>query len=237
MTALIKKELSTYFHSLIGYIYLTIFLAFAGLYFFSTVLVSNTNSLNYVYSSLLLIVIFLIPILTMRLFSEEKRLKTEQALLTAPISSFSIVMGKYIAVLILYIISISITLIFGVVVSFFVMPEWPVIIGNFVGLFLVGAAFISIGMFISSMTENQVVAAIISIATAVFIVMLDSIASLVKVDFLAQLIKYISFISHHSSFTMGIFNIKDLIFFLSVCTLYIVQTFKLSKIKSACAVI
>lgn len=226
MTALIKKELSTYFHSLIGYIYLTIFLGFAGLYFFSTVLASNTNSLNYVYSSLLLIVIFLMPILTMRLFSEEKRLKTDQALLTAPISSFSIVMGKYVAALILYIISISITLIFGIVISFFTMPEWAVIIGNFVGLFLVGAAFISIGMFISSITENQVISAIVSIATAVLIIMLDSIASLVKIDFLSKIIKFISFTSHHSAFTMGIFSIEDLIFFLSVCTLFVFFTIR-----------
>ena len=160
MSAVMKRELNSYFSSAIGYIFIAVFYVFAGFYFFATCLLSGYSTLSYVFSNMFAIAVFLVPVLTMRLWSEEKKQKTDQALFTAPVKLLPIVLGKYFAALIIYAISLAIFLVFGLVISCFVTPEWSVIIGNLIGLFLLGAALIAIGMFLSSLTENQVIAAV-----------------------------------------------------------------------------
>lgn len=157
MSAVMKRELNSYFSSAIGYIFIAVFYVFAGFYFFATCLLSGYSTLSYVFSNMFAIAVFLVPVLTMRLWSEEKKQKTDQALFTAPVKLLPIVLGKYFAALIIYAISLAIFLVFGLVISCFVTPEWSVIIGNLIGLFLLGAALIAIGMFLSSLTENQVI--------------------------------------------------------------------------------
>lgn len=227
MLAIVKRELSSYFHSLIGYVYLAVFFGFSGFYFFATSLYSNTTSLNYMYNGLFVIICFLIPILTMKLFSVERKQKTDQALLTAPVSLFSIVMGKYLSVLLIYLFSISITLLYGIIISFFAPAEWAVILGNFVALFLIGASIISIDMFISSTTESQSIAAVASFAVSFLVIMFDAITNLVSVDFISKILKGVSLTQHYyNTFTIGIFNIADIIFFLSICTLFVFFTIR-----------
>ena len=131
MAAIIKREISAYFLSAIGYIVLAAFYIFGGFYFYMSVLMSNTTDLSYTFSSLFVIMIFVIPILTMRLFSEEKKQKTDQVLLTAPVSLTSIVLGKYFAALIMYLFCILITLVYAVIISFFNTPDWITVLGNF----------------------------------------------------------------------------------------------------------
>ena len=109
--------------------------------------------------------LILIPILTMRLFSEEKKQKTEQCLLTAPISLGAMVCGKYFAALALYTIGISIFFVYALILSYFGAVAWGMVLSNFLALFLVGAAFVSVGTFISALTENQVVAAVTGVIT------------------------------------------------------------------------
>lgn len=224
MKAIIKRELSAYFNSAIGYVFLAIFFLFSGLFFFATSLNSNSTDLGYVFSSLLMLVVFLIPILTMRLISEEKKQKTDQALLTAPISLISIALGKYLSALIVYTISISVTLLYAVVLSFFNAPDWTSIIGHFIGLFLLGASLIAINLFISSVTESQVIAAVCGFAVGLLVLFMDAIKSLISIDLVGTIIKNISFVQHYNNFTMGILNIADLVFFLSVCALFIFLT-------------
>ena len=119
MLAIIKREILSYFSSATGYIILAAFYVFGGFYFYMTSLASNTTDLSYTFSSLFIILIFIIPILTMKLFSEEKKQKTDQALLTAPISLTSMTLGKYFAAIIMYLFCITITLIYAIIVSFF----------------------------------------------------------------------------------------------------------------------
>ncbi len=231
MTAILKRELSSYFSSAIGYIVLAVFYLFAGIYFFSASLYRNSASLNNVFSNLFTVVAFLIPILTMRLISEDKKQKTDQALFTAPVRLSSIALGKYFAALILYVISISVTLLYAIVISFFVRPDWPVVLGNFLGLFLLGAALIAIGMFLSSLTENQVIAAVSGFAVAIFVIMMDFISSIIPVQFISNILRNISFTAHYSDFTMGIFNLVDVFFFLSVSALFVFLTVRIFEKK------
>lgn len=231
MAAIIKREISAYFLSAIGYIVLAAFYIFGGFYFYMSVLMSNTTDLSYTFSSLFVIMIFVIPILTMRLFSEEKKQKTDQALLTAPVSLTAIALGKYIAALIMYLFCILITLVYAVIISFFNSPNWTTVLGNFLGIFLLGAALIAIGMLLSSITENQIVAAIGGIVVGVLMLFMDSIAQAISVEFISNILKKISFMSYYNNFTLGVVSLKDIVFFLSVCVLFIFFTIRVFEKK------
>ena len=226
MRAIIKKEMSAYFSSAIGYVYLAIFWLFGGFYFFATSLYSNSASLNYVFYNLFTIVAFLTPILTMRLISEERKQKTDQALLTSPISITSIVFGKYMGACSMYLRGISITLVYAIVMSFFTKPNWQVVIGSFIGLYLLGITLISICMFLSSLTENQIIAAICGLAVGLFVILSNSIASVISVPVISDFIREFSFTSHYNNFTMGIISLVDVVFFLSISALFVFCTIR-----------
>lgn len=230
MGAIIKRELSAYFSSAIGYIFLAAFYVFAGYAFFIT-LANQMASLTYVFSFMFSFVMFLVPVLTMRLWSEEKKQKTDQALFTAPVKLLPITLGKYLAALIVFAISLAITVVFALVISFYTSPDWAVVIGNILGLFLLGAALISIGMFISALTENQVIAAVGGFAAALFINMIDTIANIIPIQAISNIIAKLSFNTHYNNFTTGILNISDVLFFLSFIAIFVFLTVRVFEKK------
>ncbi|MEG0457582.1 MAG: ABC transporter permease, partial [Oscillospiraceae bacterium] len=153
MVAIFKRELSSYFTSPIGYVFLGIFYVISGFFLFSTIL-SGTTDMSFIFSGMFIVLVFLVPILTMRLLSEEKKQKTDQVLLTSPVNLFSIVIGKYLAAFTVFLCGLSITLIYALVLagnstSF----DWLVVFGNYIGIILLGGCFIAIGLFVSSLTE------------------------------------------------------------------------------------
>lgn len=231
MNTILKREFLSYFSSPIGYIVMAAFFAFGGFYFYITCLVANSANISYTFSNLFIITIFLIPILTMRLFSEEKKQQTEVALLTAPVKLTAVVLGKYLAATFMFFICISITLIFTVVISFFTKPDLASAFGNFFGLFLLSASLISIGLFLSSITENQIIAAISSIGAGLFIMLFDTLSNVIPVKFVSTLFQKISFMSRYNNFTLGMLNLSDIVFFLSVCALFIFLTVRVFEKK------
>lgn len=232
MTAVMKRELSSYFISVLGYVYLAIFLLFSGIYFFVTCLYGyGSNNLSYVFSNLFVIVIFLVPILTMRLWSEEKKQKTDQLLLTSPVRLTSIVLGKYLSALLVFTIGLFITIVYAAIISIFADSVWPLVLTNFLGLLLLGASLISIGLFISSLTENQLISAIVSFGIGLFIMMLDSLTSIINIQILTTISNAISFNKHYQNFTSGILNVNDVVFFLSVSFIFIFLNIRLLEKK------
>ncbi len=231
MLAIIKREILSYFSSATGYIILAAFYVFGGFYFYMTSLASNTTDLSYTFSSLFIILIFIIPILTMKLFSEEKKQKTDQALLTAPISLTSMTLGKYFAAIIMYLFCITITLIYAIIVSFFNSPDWAIFASNFLGIFLLGSALIAIGMFLSSITESQIIAAIGGIVIGVLMLFIESIAHAVSVEFISKFLNKISFMNYYDDFTLGIISLENVVFFLSVCILFVFFTIRVFEKK------
>ncbi len=224
MLAIFKREMRGYFTSPIGYVYLAVFYFFAGFYFFGSTVLPNTTDLSNVFSSLFIISLFVLPILTMRLMSEDLKNKTDQALLTAPISLFSLAMGKYLAVLAMFAIGISVTLVYALVIALFSAPDWAMLAGHFIGLFLLGCALAAIGMFISSLTENQVVAAAGAFAASLGLMLVDGLSSLTQNGLLKKIMDGLSFNSHYTSFTQGMLSLKDVVFFLSVCAVFLFLT-------------
>lgn len=223
MFAILKREMQSYFASPIGYIFLAVFYFFAGM-FFSSVLYSNTTDVTYVFSSLFTVLIFIIPLLTMRSMSEDKKQKTDQLLLTSPVNLSGLVMGKFLAAFLMYCIALAVTVVYSLILAAFAAPEWSVVIGNIFGALILGAALISIGVFISSLTENQLIAAVGSFAVMMFIMMIDGFASLIPVDFISKIILKLSFMSRYEDFVAGILNISNILFFVSIAVVFIFLT-------------
>jgi len=224
MLAILKREFRAYFQSPLGYVFFSAMFFFSGFYFFTYNLYGNTTNMSKLFELLFPVVLFLVPVLTMRLMSEDKRSGTDQLLLTAPISRTAIVLGKYGAAVSVFLIAISATLIQAVVMSFFAAPDWPVIVGNFVGLLLLGTTLIAICMFLSALTESQFVAAVLGFVVSLFVMLVDALALVVNSRFLQALFRNLSFDDRYTSFTLGILELPNVIFFLSISFLFVFLT-------------
>ncbi len=224
MLAVLKREVRAYFQSPLGYVFVSAMFFFSGYYFFTYNLYGNTTNMSRLFELLFPVVLFLVPVLTMRLMSEDKRSKTDQLLLTAPISRMGIVLGKYGAAALVFLVAISATMIEAVAMSFFAAPDWPVILGNFIGLLLLGVTLIAICMFLSALTESQVIAAVSGFVVSLFLMLVDALALVVNSSFLQALFRNLSFNDRYTSFTMGIVDLPNVVFFLSISALFVFLT-------------
>ena len=224
MGAILKRELGAYFSSATAYVVMAVYFFFSGLFFNFYCISANSSSLSYVYGNMFYIILFLIPIITMKTFAEEKKQKSDQALLTAPTSLTEIVLGKFLGAFCLYAICCCIFLVYAVVISFFASPEWSVILCTFLGILLLGGSLIAINVFISVLTESMVVAAVIGMGVGLVISMTNYLISLIQVDWIANILNKINFLSYYENFTYGILSIVDVVFFLSVTALFLFFT-------------
>lgn len=224
MRAILKREFRAYFQAPLGYVFCAAVFFFSGYYFFTYNLYENTTNMTKLFELLFPVVLIVVPILTMRLMSEEKRAGTDQLLLTAPVSRTGIVLGKYLAAVAVFLIAISSTLLQAIIMSFFAKPEWPVIIGNFTGLALLGMTLIAICTFLSALTESQLVAAILGFVASLFLMLVDALALVVNNRFLQALFRGLSFDDRYTAFTLGILELPNIVFFLSISFLFIAFT-------------
>ena len=225
MGAIFKREFRSFFTSPVGYVVLAVIACASGYFFFAFNIYSGSSDLSYVYGNLFTIVMLVLPILTMRLFSDEKRQKTDQALLTAPVSLTGIVMGKFLAALLLYALGIAITFVFAVIIAFQVTPDWMVVIGNYLGLLMMGGAVIAIGLLISSLTESMFISALGTFGVSFVLVMMDSLSTIFSDNTVVKtIIDFLSISSRYNHFTLGLINYNDVVFFLSIQALFLFLT-------------
>lgn len=226
MDAIFRRELRSFFTNPIGYVVLAVMYGMAGYFFFNFNLSPNNADLTSVFMQLFSVIMLALPFLTMRLFSEEKRQKSDQALFTAPVSLTSIVLGKFFATLLLYIIGISITLVFGVVIATGkVIPDWTLIIGNYLGLALTGGLTIAIGVFISSLTESQVIAAVGTLALSSLLLLMELVSALFSnFVWISKLTHFLSVSSRFADFASGLIYYDNVFFFLSLQALFLFLT-------------
>jgi ABC-2 type transport system permease protein len=220
MSAIFRRELGAFFSSSVAYVFLALFYGAAGVLFYAYSLYSGTTSMSGTFSNICIVMIILIPILTMKSFSEEKKQKTEQGLLTAPVSLGGIVLGKYFATVVMYILGISILLVDALILSAFGAVDWGIIFSNYFALLLLGSAFIAVGMFVSSLTENQVVAAVGGIFSLLFLYIIDIIAGFVKNDVIVDILNALSFYTRYYEFSCGIFNLSSVLFYISTAVIF-----------------
>lgn len=232
MGAIFRREIKAFFTNPIGYVVLAVLFCIAGFFFFAFNLSGGVADLTGVYSSLFTVVLLALPFLTMRLFSEEKRQKTDQALLTAPTGLTGIVLGKFFATMLLYVIGLSITLLFAIIIATKTTPDWMVIAGNFLGLMLVGGLIVSIGVFISSLTESQIIAALGTLAVSLLLMCVDLLSSLFNnISWMANVTNFLSITARYSDFTNGLIYYDNIIFFLSIQALFIFLTVRVLDSK------
>ncbi|MBQ9767118.1 MAG: ABC transporter permease, partial [Lachnospiraceae bacterium] len=162
MFAIYKKELRAYFNSVIGWLFIAFFLAFVGLYFFLYNLLEGYSFIGYALSSVTLIFALLVPMVTMRIMAEENRQKTDQLLLTSPLPIWKIVVGKYLALVTLIAIAMTVICLYPLILAQFGMVNFAMSYGAIFGFFLIGCAYLAIGLFISSITESQAFAAVMT---------------------------------------------------------------------------
>ena len=224
MFAIFKRELKAYFTSPLGYVFLAIFYAFSGLFFYIFSLSVGSTDISSVFLMMFIVLMVFVPLLTMRLLSEDKKQKTDQLILTAPVSLLSIVMGKFLAAYAIFAIGVAVMPVYGFVMLTFATVSWLPIWGNTVGLLLLGGIFVSIGLFISSLTENQMIAAIGGFFINLMILLMNTLKSALPNGFLQDVLSSISVYSRYSEITNGIFSLSSLIFFVSVIFIFLFLT-------------
>lgn len=216
MWAIIKKEFKSYFLSPIGYIYIGVFLLTCSIFFYLDIFVNLSTDFPYMFGSAVTILTFIVPLITMRMFSEERKNGTEQLLLTSPRSITQVVLGKFIAAALVVLVSVLLTLIYFGILSYFGEPQLGKSLIAILGFALLSIAYVSFGMFASSLTENQVVSAVITIAVFVLLWFLPSFSS-IFIDF--SLME-----AFFESFYLGTISIKNLVLLVSFTAIFVVFT-------------
>ncbi len=224
MSAVYKRELNAYFTSTTGYIFMAVFLAISGaMVWFFNFYTATTSMANYFFIMTFFFII-LIPILTMKLLSEEKRSRTDQILLTSPVSLFGIVSGKFFAALTLFEFTFLVSLLNFIPVSHYGTLNAAEIISNFIGVSALAAALIALGIFISALTESQFVASIASIAAILATLIIGLFSSSITNDLLRSAVKWISVLDRYSNFRYGLFDFSSLLYYVSVCLVFMFLT-------------
>lgn len=224
MFSIFKREFRAYFTSPLGYVFLAIFYAFSGLFFYIFSLSIGSTDISGVFLMMFIVLMIFVPLLTMRLLSEDKKQKTDQLILTAPVSLLSIVMGKFLAAYAIFVIGVAVMPVYGFVMSTFTAISWLPIWGNTVGLLLIGGIFVSVGLFVSSLTENQMIAAIGSFFVNLMILLMNTLTSALPSGIFKDVLESVSVYSRYSEITNGIFSLSSLIFFISVIFIFLFLT-------------
>ncbi len=220
MKAVFKREFNAYFATPIGYIVLTAYYFFLGLYFMMIYSYGSPYVVD-VIMAMSTIVVFTVPVLTMRLMSEDRRQKVDQALLTAPVKLGGIVMGKFFAALAVYALGFAPTIIFEIIVATKVSVNLLSYVYTLFGMILLGGALIAIGMFISSLTESSIVSMILTLIVNILALYMRSLASMIKVDWISKIAEKVAFISVVESFGAETFSIPDVVYFLSIIAAFL----------------
>jgi ABC-2 type transport system permease protein len=229
MLAVFKRDFKAYFTSAIGYIYLGGFILVLNLIFYFNNALGANSSLAGVFSFMLMVMMFLTPILTMRVFSEEYKQKTDQLLFTSPVKLTSIVFGKYLSSFMVFFCLLILTLLWPFAISLFGENNMAEVVGNYIGILCIGSAYIAMGIFISSLTENQVVAAVGSLGLFVALYILEYVAFFFYQSgalpmLIMRALRFISIFGRYGDITQGVLALDDVVYFLSITAVFLFLT-------------
>ena len=228
MSAIYKREMKAYFTTFIGYAFIATFLVLSGVIFSLTTLSQSVGGdITTYYTFIIFAFAILIPLLTMKLFSDEKRLKTEALLMSSPVSLFGIVMAKYLAAFTMFAATFALSCLNLIPAYLYGNQNTAVIIGNIFSVLLIGCAFIAIGVFMSSLTENQLVAAITTIATIVLFLVIGMFSSGIGFAPLRIVLDFFSIFNRFTMFTYGVIDWSALVYYASVSFVFLFLTVRI----------
>lgn len=213
-----------YFTTPTGYIFMAIFLAAAGFLFSLSTLQVMSSDISTYFQFLMYGYIVLIPLLTMKSFAEEKRMKTEQLLLTAPVSLWGMVFAKFLAAFTMFFTTVAISSLYYLVLGLYGEPNWAKIIGCGVAMLLIGTCFIAVGLLVSSLTENQFVAAMCTMGVLLGLVVVAVINSIIDNYFVRTVLDWFSIYSRFGNFTNGVFDFASILYYVSIAAVCLFLT-------------
>ncbi len=218
-----KKEFKGYFITPIAYIVISIFLILTGWFFFSTFFLYGQAEMRNFFSLLPMIFSFIIPAITMRLFSEELHTGSYELVLTMPVSRLDVILGKFMAAAAFVVVMLLPTSLYGICISFVGDLDWGPVIGGYAGAVLLGAAFSSIGLFTSSLTRNQIIAFITGMSFCFILTLFDKMLFFLP-ETVVNIFQYLGADFHFQNISKGIIDSRDILYFLSVCFVMLYST-------------
>lgn len=222
MLAIYKREMRSYFSTTTGYVFCAVFLAASGLLFaLLTMEINKSTDVSMYYQFLMFAYIVILPLLTMKSFSEERRTRTEQLLMTSPVSIFSMVGAKFLAAFTMFIGTIALTLLYYIPLSLYGEINMGRALGCLIAIVFVGACFLAIGIFVSSLTDNQFSAALGTIGILLLLMGISFVNSLIDFEWVRSVLSFISIYSRYGAFTYGIFDFAAAVYYISICGIFL----------------
>lgn len=232
MCAIYKKELRAYLTSMTGYIFMAVLLAVTSLYYVANCLVGGYSVFGAILSSVYFVLLIIVPVLTMRSMAEEKRQKTDQLLMTAPVSLWKIVLGKYLAMVTVFLIPMAILCLYPLILLRFGSVSLPMAYTAILGYTLFGAACLAIGLFLSAVTESQVIAAVLTFGVLFFLNMASGIANVIGASgLLASILNALCIYQPFINFVQGMFDLTGILYYMTVIVLALFLTVQLLQKK------
>ncbi len=217
----------SYFTGVIGYVFLILFSAVGGAVFCFSTLFQMSGSSTTWFTVMLLMCAVILPILTMKSFSEERKTKTEQLFMTAPVSIISVVLGKFLASYAMFAGVLVINSLYFLILIPYTQFKFALLVGQLLALLLVGMVFISIGLFVSSLTENQLSAAIGSMAIIVFFLAISLVNAFIPSNYwIRYVFNGLSIFTRYSAFSSGYFDVASLVYFISMAAVFLYLTWR-----------
>lgn len=213
MSAVAKKEIAGYFKSPIAYVLIGVFVLILSIFFYPALLKRNGNFVD-ILNDVGVFLIFIIPILTMRILAEDKKNKTDVLLLTSPTSLTKIVIGKFLATFTVFLVIVAISFIYPIIFVIFEGAFTTQLIGAYIGFLLLGTSFCAVGVFCSSLTENQIIAAILSLVIMFAMWIADQFSAAAG-GLTGEMMEWFSVFSRYSIFTQGLLTLENIVYFLS----------------------
>lgn len=219
MSAVWKREWQAMFKTPIGYVFMGFFLLVSGYFFWGYNLSSSSSDMSGFFDRIAYILVMFVPVLTMRLFSEERRNKTDQLLITSPMSIWEIVIGKFMAAASVLLATLAVTLLYPAIIAVFGTLSVGMVLTSYLGCFLLGCVYIAIGLLISSICENQLTAAIVTLVTNILLQILEYVPQMLTAGspfaFARHLMSWLSLSTRNMEFAVGLLSPSNILYLLS----------------------
>ena len=218
----------SYFTGVIGYLFVVLYLAIAGIVLCYTTLFSNSADVSTYFTLMLIVSAVMLPLLTMKSFSEERKQKTEQLLMTAPVSITGVVLGKFLAAYVMFAACITLTSLYSLVLIIYSSFKVAILFGSLIAILLVGAVYIAIGIFVSSLTENQLSAAVGTMAILLGFLAIGIVSMMFPATFwLRYVFNFLSIFTRFQNFTVGYFDIASTVYYVSIAAIFVYLTIRI----------
>lgn len=226
-----QKELNTYFSSPVAYVVTAFFMLVMGYFFYLLLVLTREASLRGLFGNMAVILLFVTPFLTMRLLAEEQRMGTIELLLTSPVRDWQVVLGKFLGALAFLLFMLALTLFYPLLLSRLGAPDWGPMASGYLGIVLIGATCLAVGLFASSLSQNQIVTGFIAFALLIILWLLGAAAQAVGSGPLGSVFDYLAINTHFDDFVRGVIDTQHVVYYLILTALFLFMATRVVEAK------